>query len=133
MKRKKLNKKAKTIILSIIMIILVINLIYFIMSILLLTGKIEDYKYLNINDKNKDEITNLLIEQKDKMFLISKDLNIDKCINNIKRIEVVFLFPDGEDYTIYCDDNKYKFSIDDSNYDLPNYISKNGRIGFKIK
>lgn len=130
---KKSKKTIKTIIISIIMIILIINLIYFIVSILLLTGKIEDYKYLNINDKNKYEITNLLIEQKDKMFLISKDLNIDKCIKNIKRIEVVFLFPDGEDYTIYCNDNKYKFSIDDSNYDLPNYISTNGRTGFKIK
>ena len=96
-------------------------------------GTIQDYTYLKIGDHNREQITTLLKQQESKMFLVSEDSDIDKCILDAKRLEVVFRFPDGEDYTIYCNDKAYHFSLDDANYDLPMYMKKYGRLGLRIK
>lgn len=118
-------------IIFIIFVLLFIGLL--ILLVLSLFGVIQEYTYLNINDKNRKEISSLIIQQKDKMLSMSNDLNIDNCIKDVKRIEVIFLFPDGEDYTIYCNNGKYNFSLDNSNYDLPNYLGKHGKLGYRKK
>lgn len=123
----------KKIIYTIIIILAFILLLFIVFISLLFMGKIQDYTYLKINDKNRTEIINLLKQQENNMFGISNNLNMDDCITNVKRLEVVFKFPDGEDYTIYCNNKKYKFSLDNSNYELPNYMKKNGKLGLRIR
>lgn len=130
MKQKKKSSNA-------IAIIFIILAIFFLLCIFIVIGiffgKIQDYTYLKINDKNRTEIIHLLKQQENNMFGKSNNLNMDDCITNIKRLEVVFRFPDGEDYTIYCNNKKYNFSLDNDNYDLPKYMRKNGKLGLRIR
>lgn len=106
--------------------------LFFIISIVVFVNKI-DYVYLNINSENKQIVVNLLEEQTDYMFSISENVNLDLCYKYLTRIEIVYNFPDGEDYTLYCNNDKVEFSLDNSNYNLSNYIGKNGRKGFRLK
>lgn len=110
-----------------------IFIIFFSLIILSLFGIVDNYVYLKINDNNRTEITALIKQQEDKMFNKSINESFDSCYKNLSRIEVIHLFPDGEDYTMYCGKEKIEFSIDSSNYDLPQYIAKNGHQWFRIR
>ncbi len=59
------------------------------------------------------------------MFNLKTNTDLNICYKNIERIEVIFLFPDGENYVIYCKENKISFSLDSANYDLSKYINEN--------
>lgn len=107
-------------------------LVIFICGILALFGKIQDYKYLKITEKNKDVVINLLKEQEKNMFNINSSIELNECYDNLNKIEVIYRFPDGEDYTLYCKKNKFYFSLDNSNYDLPRYLGENGKLWIKI-
>ena len=107
-------------------------ILFIVFIILLLCGKIQDYTYINVNNDNKEKIISLLQEQEDNMFIKDKDKIKNECYKKLNRIEVVFRFPDGEDYTLYCGKNKISFSLDNSNYNLPKYISENGHIGLRF-
>lgn len=130
-------KKYKNIIMKIIIILFGISftifIIFFSLIILSLFGIVDNYVYLKINDNNRIEITALIKQQEDKMFNKSINESFDSCYKNLSRIEVIHLFPDGEDYTMYCGKEKIEFSIDSSNYDLPQYIAKNGHQWFRIR
>jgi len=43
------------------------------------------------------------------------------------------LFPDGEDYVLYCQQGKISFSLDRPNYNLSKYAGKNGKTGYRFK
>ena len=118
----------------ILITILFLPILFIVFIILLLCGKIQDYTYINVNNDNKEKIIALLQEQEDNMFLEDGDTSKNECYKKLKRIEVIFRFPDGEDYSLYCGKNKISFSLDNANYNLPNYISENGhrRIGLKF-
>ena len=73
------------------------------------------------------------IVQEENIFYLKDNIDLKACYKNIKRIEVIYRFPDGEDYTIYCKEDKVSFSLDNANYNLPNYLSKNGHLGFRFK
>lgn len=107
-------------------------ILFIVFIILLFCGKIQDYTYININNDNKDQIISLLQEQEEKMLNIDGNISINECYKEIDRIEVVFRFPDGEDYSLYCDKNKISFILDNSNYNLPKYMSENGHIGLRF-
>lgn len=107
-------------------------MLFIIFRILLFLGKIQDYKYLNINKASKEDIINLLQEQEENMFNLKINMNLNDCYKNIERIEMVYLFPDGENYVIYCKENKVSFSLDNANYNLSKYISENGYTGFRF-
>ena len=109
-----------------------ILLLFIVFGVLLFLGKIQDYKYLKINNINKENIVNLLKEQEEDMFILENNISLNTCYKNLERIEVVYRFPDGEDYIIYCQDNKISFSLDNGNYNLPKYISENGHTGFRF-
>lgn len=130
-------KKYKNTIIKIIIILFGISFTIFIiflsLIILSLFGIVDNYMYLKINDNNRPEITVLIKQQEDKMFNKSINESFDSCYKNLSRIEVIHLFPDGEDYTMYCGKEKIEFSIDSSNYDLPQYIAKNGHQWFRIR
>lgn len=130
-------KKYKNKIIKIFMILFGISftifIIFLILIILSLFGIVDNYVYLKINDNNRHEITALIKQQEDKMFGKSIKGSFDSCYKNLFRIEVIHLFPDGEDYTMYCGNEKIEFSIDSSNYDLPEYIGKNGHQWFRIR
>jgi len=119
-------------ILVISVILFSILVLFIIFRMLLFLGKIQDYRYLNINSDNKEKIINLLQAQEENMFNLETNTNLNVCYKNIERIEVVFWFPDGEDYVIYCNKNKISFSLDTANYDLPKYINENGHIGYRF-
>ncbi len=123
----------KKIFLIVLVILISILFLFIIFRVLLFLGKIQDYRYLNINSNNKENIINLLQDQEENMFNLETNINLNICYKNIERIEVVFWFPDGEDYVIYCKENKISFSLDSANYDLPKYISENGHIGFRFR
>lgn len=127
-----IKKKILKIFLIMLVILTFILLLLIIFGILLLLGKIQDYKYLNINNSNKEKIINLLQEQEENMFNLEDNIELNICYKNIKRIEVVYKFLDGEDYVIYCKEDKVSFSLDNANYNLPDYIGKNGHIGFRF-
>lgn len=110
----------------------VIGLIIIVISILCLFGIIQEYTYIKINDSNKEDVKLLLYEQEHYMFNMTKEFNLENCVDTMKKLEVVFGFPDGEDYVIYCDNTKYTFSLDNTNYDLSKYMKNNGRLWFKI-
>lgn len=130
--KKHKNKIIKTI-LIIFGITLAIFSIFLILIILNLLGIVDNYMYLKINDNNRYEITELLKQQEDEMFGKSVNKSFDTCYKNLFRIEVIHLFPDGEDYTMYCGKEKIEFSIDSSNYELSNYIGKNGHQWFRFR
>ena len=109
-----------------------ILLLFIVFGVLLFLGKIQDYKYLKINNINTENIVNLLKEQEEDMFILENNISLNTCYKNLERIEVVYRFPDGEDYIIYCQDNKISFSLDNGNYNLPKYISENGHTGFRF-
>lgn len=124
----------KKIICTISIMVVFLSLLFIAFVVLIFTGKIQDYTYLNINKDNKDNIINLLKEQEENMFMFNMESSIDlnACYNNIERIEVIYLFPDGEEYVIYCQEDKLGFALDNPNYALPNYITENGHIGFRF-
>lgn len=122
----------RKILLIMLVIFTFILLLFIVFRILLFLGKIQDYKYLNINNDNKKNIINLLQEQEENMFNLKTNIDLNICYKNIERIEVVYLFPDGEDYVIYCKENKVSFSLDNANYNLPKYIDENGHMGFRF-
>lgn len=116
-----------------ILVMLILLLLLFIVFIVLsFCGKIQEYTYLKINNNNKEQIINLLQEQEEYMFSLEKDINLNICYKNLKRIEVTYKFPDGEDYVIYCKEDKISFSLDNPNYNLPKYIIENGHIGYRF-
>ena len=116
----------------ILVILISILFLFIIFRVLLFLGKIQDYRYLNINNDNKENIINLLQEQEENMFNLKTNINLNICYKNIEKIEVVFLFPDGENYVIYCKENKISFSLDSANYNLSKYINENGHTGFRF-
>lgn len=79
------------------------------------------YYYVDINDKNKDEIISLLHEEKDNM------IGTNYC-DSMYKIEYYNIFPNGTSYTIYCKDtDNINFSIDKVGEDkLQSYIYKYG-------
>lgn len=128
-----MKKRILKIFLIMLVILTFMLLLLIILGILLFLGKVQDYTYLNINNSNKEKIINLLQEQEENMFYLKDNIDLNVCYKNIKRIEVIYRFPDGEDYTIYCKEDKVSFSLDNANYNLPNYLSKNGHLGFRFK
>lgn len=132
-KTKKYKNKIIKIIIILFGILFTIFIIFLSLIILSLFGIVDNYVYLKINDNNRSEITALIKQQEDKMFNKSINESFDSCYKNLSRIEVLHLFPDGEDYTMYCGEEKIEFSIDSSNYDLPQYIGKNGHQWFRIR
>lgn len=80
------------------------------------------YRVLKINDENKENIIELLEQEKDNIFPEMK------YCDSMYKIEYNDLFPDGTDYTIYCKDEKsISFGIDKVGEDvLHSYIHKNG-------
>ena len=104
--------------------ILVIVVIISILSVKSFFNNLAKHEYyiLEINDDNRDEIINLLEQEKENMFY-----NSHYC-SSMYKIEYTNLFPDGTDYTIYCkDEENISFSIDKAGEDkLQNYIYKNG-------
>lgn len=123
----------KKILTIILLIITIFCLMIFVVGMGVLFGKLEEYTYLKINKKNKDIVVNLIKEQEKNMFLIDGTIELEDCYKNIRKVEVIYRFPDGEDYTLYCGKDKFEFSLDNSNYDLPNFIGKNGKFWYKIK
>jgi len=123
----------KKIIYTLLVILPPLLLLFIVFVVLLFCGRIQDYTYLSINNDNKEHIIDLLQEQEENMFSLDENTDLNSCYKNLKRIEVIYKFPDGEDYIIYCQENKISFSLDNSNYNLPKYISKNGKKGFRFK
>ena len=99
----------------------------------LLFGIIKECKYMKVNDNNREEIVQLLSSQKPHMFNNSKDVDLDECIKSVKKVELEFLFPHGEDYRIYCDGNKYDFSLNYPENSLSNYIYNNGKTRYRLR
>lgn len=110
---------------------------FFIMKFLFIIGilfnKIESYTYLKINNENKKYVVDLLKEQENDMFRISGDIKLELCYSKLNKIEVIYNFPDSESYTLYCNDERFYFTIDNSSYELPNYLGKNGKKGYRLK
>ena len=130
---KELLKKLIKYIFIILSIISIVVLFAFIFILLNLFGIIREYKYIKINDNNKEEIVLLLKGQKHNMFNTSKDFDLNQCIESVNRLEVEYMFPDGENYVIYCNNNKYFFSLDNTDFDLPNYLYENGKTSYRIR
>ena len=122
----------KKIIYRILVLLAFLLLLFIIFNILLFCGKIQDYIYLKINNDNKEHIISLLQEQEENMFNLEGKIYLNTCYKNLKRIEVVYLFPDGEDYILYCQEEQISFSLDNPNYSLPRYVGKNGKTGFRF-
>ncbi|MFR5856630.1 MAG: hypothetical protein ACLUFU_02325 [Bacilli bacterium] len=122
----------KKLFLIMLVISIFILILFIVFKMLLFLGKIQDYKCLLINNDNKENIINLLQEQEENMFNLKTNINLSDCYKKIERIEAVYFFPDGENYVIYCKENKVSFSLDNSNYNLPKYISENGNTGFRF-
>lgn len=123
----------KKIIYAILIMLVFLLLLFIVFIVLLFCGKIEEYTYLKINNKNEEQVTTLLQEQEKYMINLEIIKELNECYKNMRKIEVVYKFPDGEDYVIYCQEDKVNFSLDNSNYNLPKYFSENGHIGFRFK
>ncbi len=123
----------KKIIYRILMLLALLLLLFIAFNVLLFCGIIQDYVYLKINNDNKEHIISLLQEQEENMFNLEEKIDLNTCYKNLKRIEVVYLFPDGEDYVLYCQKDKISFSLDNPNYNLPKYVGENGKTGFRFK
>lgn len=122
---------------KILIIIFFTITIFFIMIFLFIVGllfnKIESYTYLKINNENKKHVVDLLKEQEDYMFGISGNIKLESCYSKLNKIEVIFNFPDSESYTLYCNNEKFNFNLDNSNYELSSYLSRNGNKGYRLK
>ncbi len=123
----------KKIIYGILVVLILLLSLFIILIVLLFFGIIQDYVYLKINNDNKEDIISLLQEQEENMFYLDEKTDLNTCYKNLKRIEMVYLFPDGEDYVLYCQKYKIRFHLDNSNYNLPKYVSENGKTGFRFK
>ena len=120
-------------VLMLLSILAIFGLLKIIFIILTLFGIMREYQYVKIDDSNKEKMILLLKGQQYNMFNKSKDLDAATCIESVSKIEMEFLFPDGEIYYIYCNGNSYYFSLDNTDFDLPNYISNNGKKGYKLR
>lgn len=75
---------------------------------------------------------NMVVKYIIMMIYLKNNINLNLCYKNIEKIEVVYLFSDGENYVIYCKENKISFSLDNANYKLSKYISEYGATGFRF-
>lgn len=84
---------------------------------------VKTYYILDINNKNKNTIVNLLEQEKDNIFP-----NTLLYCESMYRIEYYYGFPDGTNYIIYCkDEENISFSIDKVGKDvIKSYIYENG-------
>ncbi len=123
----------KKIIYRILVVLALLLTLFIVFIVLLFFGIIQDYVYLKINNDNKEDIISLLQEQEENMFNLDEKIDLNTCYKSLKRIEMVYLFPDGEDYVLYCQKDKISFSLDNSNYNLPKYVGENGKTGFRFK
>ena len=82
------------------------------------------YYVLDVTDKNKNEVIDLLEQEKENMFY-----NNYYC-DSIYKIEYYNMFPDGTEYTIYCkEEDNINFGIDKVGEDvLATYIYNKGYI-----
>lgn len=82
------------------------------------------YYVLDVTNKNKNEVIELLEQEKENMFY-----NNNYC-DSIYKIEYYNMFPDGTDYTIYCkEEDNINFGIDKVGEDtLAIYIKSQGYI-----
>ena len=90
----------------------------------------EKFYILDVNNKNKSIIINLIEQEKENISSNSK-LYCD----SLYRIEYYNMFPDGTHYTIYCNDEEnINFGIDKIGDDvLKKYIYENGFTELKTK
>ena len=90
----------------------------------------EKFYILDVNNKNKSIIINLIEQEKENISSNSK-LYCD----SLYRIEYYNMFPDGAHYTIYCNDEEnINFGIDKIGDDvLKKYIYENGFTELKTK
>ena len=90
----------------------------------------EKFYILDVNNKNKSIIINLIEQEKENISSSSK-LYCD----SLYRIEYYNMFPDGTHYTIYCNDEEnINFGIDKIGDDvLKKYIYENGFTELKTK
>ena len=91
---------------------------------------VEKFYILDVNNKNKSIIINLIEQEKENISSNSK-LYCD----SLYRIEYYNMFPDGTHYTIYCNDEEnINFGIDKIGDDvLKKYIYENGFTELKTK
>ena len=91
---------------------------------------VEKIYILDVNNKNKSIIINLIEQEKENISSNSK-LYCD----SLYRIEYYNMFPDGTHYTIYCNDEEnINFGIDKIGDDvLKKYIYENGFTELKTK
>ena len=84
---------------------------------------IKKYYILDINDKNRNTIINLLEQEKDNIFP-----NANVYCDSLYKIEYYNQFPDGTSYKIYCKaEENINFGIDKVGEDvLKSYIYENG-------
>lgn len=75
---------------------------------------------------------NMVVKYIIMIIYLKNNVNLNLCYRNIEKIEVVYLFPDGENYVIYCKENKIGFSLNNANYKLSKYISEYGVTGFRF-
>ena len=82
------------------------------------------YYVLDVTNKNKNEVIELLEQEKENMFY-----NNNYC-DSMYKIEYYNMFPDGTDYTIYCkEEDNINFGIDKVGEDtLATYIRNQGYI-----
>jgi len=99
--KKLLTKKEIIYTILTILITFELSLLLSIVFSVLLFKKIQEYTYSEINNNNKEQIINLLQEQEKYISSFKKDIDSNVYYTNLERIEVVFKFPDGEDYVLY--------------------------------
>ena len=83
----------------------------------------KEYFVLSVDSHNKDQVNDLFENE-------TKNLRYDiNYCNSIYKIEYYHLFPDGNEYTMYCkDEDDMTFGIDKAGEDtLATYIYENGK------
>ncbi len=120
----KTKRKIYTIIIVLIALFIIVPL-----SVILIINR-RTYYVLDINSENRNYIIELLEKEKTNIFNASSK---DYC-SSLYKIEYSTSFPDGNDYKIYCKDEKnITFSIDKDGKDvLEKYIYENGKKKTKI-
>ena len=125
---KKNSVRKAIIILSIFAISLVI-ILFILIFMFSINSTINDfskktYYVLDVTNKNKNEVIELLEQEKENMFY-----NNNYC-DSMYKIEYYNMFPDGTDYTIYCkEEDNINFGIDKVGEDtLATYIKNQGYI-----
>ena len=110
--------------------VIFILLIYTVISIFSIYNikYLKTYYILDINNKNKNTIVNLLEQEKDNIFP-----NTKLYCESMYKIEYYYGFPDGTNYTIYCkDEENINFSIDKVGEDvIKSYIYEKGYTKLK--